>query len=55
MCKTDNWLEAAVYYREHSLVLRDDLEEWDGVQEGGYICVYIYIHVYIWLIDNAVQ
>ena len=56
MCKTDNWLEAAVYYREPSLVL------WDGgwgprgreymfVHRGVCVCVcvYIYIYIYDWL------
>ena len=31
----NNWLEAAVQHRDPSLVLCDDLEEWDGGWEGG--------------------
>ena len=31
----DNWWEVAVSYTQPSLVLCDDLEEWDGRGEGG--------------------
>ena len=58
MCKTGNWLEGAVYYREPSPVLCDDLEKWDGgwgPRGRVYMCVHTYIYIYIWLIDIAVQ
>ena len=47
------------WLREISSVLCHDLEKWDGggeagvgckreFQEGGDICIYIYIHIYIY-------
>ena len=34
MCKTDSWREVAVEHREPSLVLCNDLEEWEGGTGG---------------------
>ena len=42
VCKTDSWWGPAVQHRGLSLVLCDDLEEWDRgreVQEGGDLCL----------------
>ena len=35
MDKMDSWGKVAAYHREPSLVLSDDLEGWDGRDEGG--------------------
>ena len=35
MCKTDSLCEAAIQHREPSSVLCDDLDGWDGGQDGG--------------------
>ena len=53
MCKRESWWEAAVKYREPSLVLRDNLEGQDGGRwEGG--SSREDIHVYLWLIHVIV-
>ena len=46
MCKIDSQWEPAVYHRELSSMLCDDLRGWDGgdgrkVQEGGDIGIHI--------------
>ena len=45
MCKIDSQWEAAIWRRELSSGLCDDLEGWHGrgkeAQEGGDICIYI--------------
>ena len=35
MDKMDSWGKVAMLHREPSLVLSDDLEGWDGKDEGG--------------------
>ena len=43
--------EATVSHRESSLVLGDNLEEWEGkdTQEGGDIYIYSYIYIVIYI------
>jgi len=51
MCKIKNHWEVAVYHREFTSALCDDLEGWDRdsgkeVQEKGDTYLYIYIYTY---------
>ena len=48
MCKIGSYWEAAIYHREFTSRLYDDLEWWDegGGREG--------IYVYLWQIHTAV-
>ena len=48
-----SWWEAAVWHRELSSVLCDDLEGWDGGSGGRFKREGVY--VYMWLIHFLVQ
>ena len=45
MCKTDSQWVPAVYHRELSSVLCDDLEGWDGKWVGGRFKRDICLHI----------
>ena len=59
MCKIGSYWEAAIYHREFTSMLCDDLEWWD---EGGgreaqgegdiYKSIYIYIYIYNYIYYN---
>ena len=46
MCKVDNWWEAAIWHREPSLALCDDLEGWVGGRGGRKKGEGIYLHLW---------
>ena len=50
MCEIDSWWEPALQHSWLSLVLCEDLEEWDRgreVQEGGHMCLLVAVGTYL--------